>query len=126
MRVVDTSAWIEWLVGSKVGGRVQRELPDNDRWIVPTIVQYELARWTSRELPEEAAAIVMAFSGRLVVQPLDSLLATTAADLAQRHRLSVADAIIYATGVQLGADLLTCDTHFANLPNVVYFKKSAA
>ena len=37
MRVVDTSAWIEWLRGSPVGQSVANELPANDRWIVPTI-----------------------------------------------------------------------------------------
>jgi hypothetical protein len=28
MRVVDTSAWIEWLIGSAVGKTVTFELPD--------------------------------------------------------------------------------------------------
>ena len=37
----------------------------------------------------------------------------------------MADAIIYATALDAGADLLTCDAHFADLPNVVYVAKSA-
>jgi len=37
----------------------------------------------------------------------------------------MADAIIYATAIDNGADLLTCDAHFAKLPRVVYFAKGA-
>ena len=37
----------------------------------------------------------------------------------------MADAIIYATPMNAGADFLTCDAHFANLPGVVYFAKSS-
>lgn len=27
MRLVDTSAWIEWLIGSRIGAAVEKELP---------------------------------------------------------------------------------------------------
>ena len=52
-------------------------------------------------------------------------LAVEAADYAARHSLAMADAVIYATAMNAGADLLTCDAHFANLPGVVYFAKSS-
>ena len=123
MRVVDTSAWIEWMVNSPVGLSVGKELPSNGEWVVPTVVQYELARWTARELAEADAAATIAFSSQLVVKPLDTDLATKAADLARRHRLAMADSIIYATAVDSGADLLTRDAHFADLPGVVYLAK---
>jgi predicted nucleic acid-binding protein len=76
MRVVDTSAWIEWLLGTALGKRL--ELPPNDE----------------------------------------------AVDYPERHSLAMADAIIYATAMKHGADLLTCDAHFASLPDVVYFARS--
>ncbi len=34
MRLVDTSAWIEWLIGSPVGITVADELPDREQWVV--------------------------------------------------------------------------------------------
>ena len=37
----------------------------------------------------------------------------------------MADAIIYATALAMGADLLTCDAHFAKLPRVVYLAKGS-
>jgi uncharacterized protein with PIN domain len=53
MRVVDTSAWLEWLSDSPLGRKVGLELPQTEGWIVPTIVQYELARYLAREVSEE-------------------------------------------------------------------------
>jgi len=125
MRVVDTSAWIEWLRDSEVGRKVDSEIPMQGAWIVPTIVQYELARWLIRQVSEEAAGSTIAFSNECVVAPLDTTLALKAAEVAGEHALAMADAIVYATAREAGADLLTCDAHFAKLPGVVYFAKSA-
>jgi len=125
MRVVDTSAWIEWLLGTALGKRLEPELlPPNDEWIVPTIVQYELMRASIRALSKAQANVALAFSNKLAVRQLDTDLAVAAVDYAARHSLAMADAIIYATAMKHGADLLTCDAHFASLPGVVYFAKS--
>jgi predicted nucleic acid-binding protein len=125
MRVVDTSAWIEWTSDTPVGRRLAPEIPTKDRWLVPTVVQYELVRWARRHFSEDAADQLLAHSTSCLVTPLDTRLATRAADYARVHALAMADAIIYATAVESGADLLTCDAHFADLPGVVYFAKDA-
>jgi predicted nucleic acid-binding protein len=125
MRVVDTSAWLEWLSDSALGRKVGLELPSTDGWIVPTIVQYELARCLTREVSEDAADDTIAFSTECVVTSLSTRLAVQAAEIAKDHALAMADAIIYATAVTMGADLLTCDVHFAKLPRVVYIAKGS-
>lgn len=38
LRVVDTSAWIEWLVGSALGKKLATDMPAQARCVVPTIV----------------------------------------------------------------------------------------
>ena len=123
MRVVDTSAWLEWLGDSALGRRVGLELPETEAWIVPTIVQFELARYLAREVSEEAADETIAFSTQCVVAPLDTWLALQAAQIAEAKALAMADAIVYVTAMDNDADLLTCDAHFANLPRVVYLPK---
>jgi predicted nucleic acid-binding protein len=125
MRVVDTSAWLEWLSDSALGRKVGLELPLKGAWIVPTIVQYELAQCLVREVSEEAADETIAFSNSCVVTPLDTRLAIQAAEIARDRGLAMADSIIYATAIDTGADLLTCDAHFAKLPHVAYFAKGA-
>ncbi len=123
MRVVDTSAWIEWIVDSPLSATLAAELPDTDSWVVPTIVLFELAKWAHRAPISAEAARLVVFAASCVVIPLDERTALEAARIGQVHRLATADAIIYATAVAVGADLLTCDAHFKGLPNVAYFEK---
>jgi len=125
MRVVDTSAWIEWTSETPLGRRLAPEIPQKDRWLVPTVVQYELVRWARRYFSEDAADKLLAHSMGCIVAPLDTRLAMRAVERAHAHTLAMADAIIYATAIDAGADLLTCDAHFADLPGVVYLAKSA-
>jgi uncharacterized protein len=125
MLLVDTSAWIEWLIGSPVGITVADELPDREQWVVPTIVQLELAKWLTREAGEDKADQVIAFTETCFVVDLDTAIALAAAALCARHRLATADAIVYATALTQGADLLTCDRHFEGLANVRFTPKLA-
>jgi predicted nucleic acid-binding protein len=126
LRVVDTSAWIEWLVASSIGKKLAHEFPDKALCIVPTIVQLELSKWLWRELGEAQTDQVMAYTLKCRVEPLDTATALLAADLHRQHKLATADAIVYATAVRHGAELLTCDAHFNGLPGVVLFPRSAA
>ncbi|MCW5576980.1 MAG: type II toxin-antitoxin system VapC family toxin [Burkholderiales bacterium] len=123
-RVVDTSAWIEWLTGSALGKKLGRQFPDKPQCIVPTIVQLELSKWLVRELGEEQADQVIAYTQKCIVVPLDTTIALLAADLHREHKLATADAIVYATARHQGAELLTCDAHFEGLPDVALFVRT--
>jgi predicted nucleic acid-binding protein len=124
MRLVDTSAWIEFLTGSATGTALASELPDRTQWLVPTMVQLELAKWLTRETGEDKADLVIAFTETCVVVNLDTATALSAAALCARHKLATADAIVYATALAYDADLLTCDRHFETLPGVRFVPKS--
>lgn len=121
--VVDTSAWIEWLVGSDLGKRLGKSFPARDSCLVPTIVQLELSKWLMREAGEEQADQVIAYTQKCEVIALDTRIALLAAELHREHGLATADAIVYATAREQGAELLTCDAHFKDLPGVVLFPK---
>jgi predicted nucleic acid-binding protein len=82
------------------------------------MVQLELAKWLTREVGEDKADQVIAFTETCVVADLDTAIALAAAELCARYKLATADAIIYATAQAHGADLLTCDRHFETLPGV--------
>jgi predicted nucleic acid-binding protein len=124
MRLVDTSAWIEWLTGSSLGTALAAEFPDRAQWLVPTLVQLELAKWLTREVGEDKADRVIAFTETCIVADLDTATALSAAEQCAQHKLSTADAIIYATALAHDADLLTCDRHFENLPGVRFVPKT--
>ncbi|MFT3803897.1 MAG: type II toxin-antitoxin system VapC family toxin [Burkholderiaceae bacterium] len=124
-RLVDTSAWIEWLIGSALGRKLGNQFPDKPWCIVPTIVQLELSKWLVRELGEDQADQMIAYTQKCVVVPLDTPIALLAADLHRKHKLATADAIVYATARRQSVELLTCDAHFEGLPGVVLFAKTA-
>jgi predicted nucleic acid-binding protein len=126
MRVVDTSAWIKCLKGSQTGERLGSELPPLSAWLVPVIVQLELAKWARREAPADKAEQLIAFATTCVVVDLTTEIAFSAVEICDCHGLATADAIVYATATAYKADLLTCDRYFENLPGVCYFPKSAA
>ncbi len=123
MRVVDTSAWIEWLVDGPSNKTLMKAFPEKSQCVVPTIVQLELAKWLMREIGEEAADQAIAFTQKCVVAPLDTRIALAAADVHRQYRLATADAIVYATALEHEADLLTCDAHFEKLPGVILIRK---
>jgi predicted nucleic acid-binding protein len=123
MRLVDTSAWIEWLAASPTGEALASAIPARDKWLVPTIVQLELAKWLSREADEGKADQVIAFTQMCQVVELDTKIALSAAEICNTHKLATADAIIYATALEHSAELLTCEAHFNGLPGVTFVAK---
>jgi predicted nucleic acid-binding protein len=123
MIVLDTSAWIEMLVGSKTGSLIEQRRSDAGEIIVPTIVQQELAKWALREHSHQKAEDLIAHTNELRIVPLDTALAFSAATLSRDHKLHTTDAIIYATAQLHDAPLVTCDAHFKGLEGVEYFEK---
>lgn len=123
MVLVDTSAWIEWLIGSPTAEKLSGHLPDQADWLVPTMVQLELAKWLTREVGEDRADQVIAFTQVCQVVPLDTEIALAAAEACREHKLATADAVMFATARLRGATLLTCDKHFEGLPGVTLIEK---
>ncbi|MGZ9722937.1 type II toxin-antitoxin system VapC family toxin [Rhizobium miluonense] len=124
MRVVDSSAWIEWILDSTVGRQLSDQIPEPENCIVPTIVQLELSKWLLREQGEDALNNFIAYTMLCNVISLDTTIARRAAEISVQHKLATADAIIYATALQHEADVLTCDAHFNGLESVIYHPKA--
>lgn len=123
MRLVDTSAWIEWLIGSPTGNAVSAQLPEQSDWLVPTIVQLELSKWLTREAGDDKADQVIAFTQLCHVVPLDTEITLAAAEACRVLKLTTADAIVFATARAHDATLVTCDAHFNGLPGVTLIQK---
>ena len=124
MRVVDTSAWIEWLTDGPIADQLAKLVPELGQCVVPTIVQLELAKWLGRERGEDEVNAMIAYTQKCLVVALDTPIALMAAECCSRFKLATADAIVYATALGLSADLLTCDAHFEGLDGVVYMPKA--
>ena len=124
--LLDSSAWIECLddgPNTPHFAPILRRLPD---LIVPTIAILEVRRVVLRQrsIPEADSVTRGMETGEVI--DLDVILAIEAADLASRHKLPLADSIIYATALRHKATLWTQDENFKDLPNVRYFPKIKA
>lgn len=121
--VVDTSIWIEWLVGGDLRETLAGLFPAQENCLVPAIVQLELSKWLLRECDENIADTVIAYTQKCQVLNLDTETALLAAEMHRQHKLATADAIVYASAQRAGACLLTCDAHFKSLSGVDYLAK---
>ncbi len=88
-------------------------------------MQLELSKWLVREVGEDQADQVIAYTQKCIVVPLDTVIALLAADLHREYKLATADAIVYPTARRKGATLFTCDAHSESLPDVSLFSKSS-
>ena len=123
MKVLDTCVWIEIVLGSPLGVQLNALLIDKQSVLVPSMVQFELRRWALREYDASRADfIVLALREAVIVQTGERI-AFLAADLSKMYTLHALDALIYATALEHDAELVTCDAHFKDLPQVDYTPK---
>ncbi len=123
MNVVDSSGWIEYLEDAPNAEFFRPVIEDAARLIVPAICMVEVFRWVLRESRKAQAvrAASLMHAGRVV--DLDGFLAFLAAWAGLRHRLPLADSVIFATARAHGATLWTQDADFENLPGVRFQRR---
>ena len=122
LKVVDTSAWIEWLGKSDTGRKMQPDFPDPTDCILPSIVLFELAMWSLRTNTSKEHADIMSLLDLCHFKELDRETIFAAIDLQVDRLLPMADRLIYATAHRHGVKVLTCDAHFEGLPNVLFHR----
>jgi len=126
MRVLlDTSGWIELLGGSERADLFESAL-SADPLIVPAIVRYEVGRYLLVHADEARKTLALQALSKFQQIPIDARIADAAAILGARHKLALADALIYAVACLHDAELWTQDSHFEHLPGVRFFEKKAA
>lgn len=122
--LLDSSAWIECLdhgPNTQHFAPILRQLPT---LIVPAIVITEVRKVVLKQrTAEQAETVTRSMLSGLVI-PLGPAIASHAADLFIKHRLPLADSLIYATALAHQATLWTQDEDFKELPNVRYYPKS--
>ena len=123
MNIVDSSCWLEYFSGSKIGDKVAGIIDDVDNLIVPAITIYEVFKKLLVEVGEDRALFAVAHMKQGEVVDLDSDLAISAARTGKEFGLAMADSLIYATTRKRNAKLYTSDKHFKNLDLVAYLEK---
>jgi len=130
--VIDTYAWVEYLIGSKAG-KIARDYIDGGNSLTPSIVIVELRKWYLKEIEagrrdEQEMQKHFAFiesASRIV--PLDMALSLEAGqtDFMMKKRIKnwpIADSVVYATGRSRGAQVISGDPHFKGLEGVIFIE----
>jgi predicted nucleic acid-binding protein len=120
--VLDSSGWIELLAGTDRAPLFEPALRA-DRLIVPSIVRYEVGRYTFSHKGAEGRELALTALSKFEQVPVDDVVADVASELANNHKLAMADALVYAVAQVADAELWTQDKHFERLPRVKFFPK---
>ncbi len=116
--LVDSSGWLEYLTNDTKADSFASYLEGQLVVLVPTVVVYEVRKILRIRQRNTLADTFLSHALGKTVVPFDDLLAIKSAELSVHHKLSMADAIIYATARHYEAQLITSDAHFTNLPRV--------
>jgi len=118
--IVDSSGWVEFMGDGPKANSFATYLESPENLLLPSIIVYEVYKKLVREQGQHLAEIFLSqafnFRERLIDLTLD--LSILASRTSLETRLPMADAIIYAAAQHHRAQLITSDSHFADLPGV--------
>lgn len=124
MNLVDSSGWLEYLRDTDRADLFAEPIEQRDTLLVPVIALYEVHRVLSRALPPEAVAQCLDVMRLGRVLDITDRRAVAAAGVARRHKLAMADAMMYSLALELSATFWTQDVDYQGLPGVNFFAKS--
>lgn len=123
MNVVDSSAWLEYFADGPNVKHFAAVIEKPDELLVPSITLLEVFKRISQQRNESAALQYVAVMRQSAVVDLDASLALRAAALGLRHKLPLADSVVYATAQAAGACVWTQDADFEGLAGVKFWRK---
>lgn len=123
MILVDSCGWIEYLADSPLASQYEKYFQKPEEIITPSIVMYEVYKKIKREKGEELALSIAAQMEKTRVVAFDQEIALLAADLSISYLLPLADAVVYATARKEEVEVVTSDSHFKDLDDVVFLNR---
>ena len=123
MNVVDSSGWIEFFLAGANGPKFKPVIEQRNTLLVPVIALFEVHKVLNRKVPSDAVAQCLDVMRLGRVLDITDQRAVAAASVAVKHRLAMADAMMYSLALELGATFWTQDVDYQGLPGVNYFAK---
>lgn len=125
MNVVDSSGWIEYFIDTAKADNFAAAIEQTSLLIVPTLSFFEVHRYLSRNADPARRDECLAVMARGTVIELTTARALSASEAAQKHRLAMADAVMYSIAREFNATFWTQDIDYQGLPGVNYFPRQA-
>ena len=121
--ILDSCGWIEYFSEGKnvikYAKYIENASPKN--YITPTIVLYEVYKRIRSVYNEEMAMEAIAnIKYSTDVMDFSDNLAISAAEISLYLKIPMADAIILSTAKEYNATIITSDSHFKGMENVIF------
>ena len=107
-------------LGSLAGQRYRPIASNSATLLVPAVALYEVHRYLSRTASADMRDGSLNVMRQARVIDVTDARAIAASDAAQQHKLSMADAIMYAIAQEFKATFWTQDVDYQGLPGVQY------
>ena len=126
--VIDSYAWLEYFMGTKVGEKTKPIIESSEEKITPTVCLAEVYAKTLKVENQELAEKQRAFiKEKSVLVALEESIAVESAKVLTKMKKEIdgwglADSVVYATALVKKGEVVTGDEHFRGLPNVVLIK----
>ena len=124
MNVVDSSGWIEYFIDTAGADNFAGAIEQTDQLIVPALSFFEVHRFLSRTVDAAQRDTCLDVMRRSTVINLNIERAIAASNIAQKHRLAMADAVMYSIAREFKATFWTQDLDYKNLPGVSYHARA--
>jgi toxin FitB len=124
MNVVDSSAWIEFFLGSTEGRAYKPVIEQTALLVVPALALFEVHRFLSRSIDSASRDVCLNVMRRGTVVDITDARAIAASQAAHTHKLAMADAAMYSIAREFDATLWTQDVAYQGLEGVKFLAKS--
>jgi predicted nucleic acid-binding protein len=123
MKVVDSSAWLEYFANGPNASFFAPAIEKTDDLLVPSLTLYEVFKRILQQTDEGHALQAVAVMQQGTVVDLDARIALDAALISFKNKLPMADSIILATAWAYEATVWTQDEDFKDIPGVQFRKR---
>ena len=123
MNVVDSSGWIEYFIDTASADNFAPAIEKTALLIVPALSFFEVHRFLSRNADVTRRDECLEVMSRGTIIELTAQRAIAASAAAQKHRLAMADAVMYSIAQEFNATFWTQDVDYKDLPGVSYHAK---
>jgi toxin FitB len=117
--LVDSPGWLEYLSEDSKAAAFGHYLENESSIVIPSLVIYEVYRQVARLRGKSLADRFLSQALHCRIVPFDEMTAVAAANFSLEFRLSMVDAILYATARATQSQLVTSNTRFRGLPQTI-------
>ena len=121
-KLMDSSAWLSYFFATSE--QAKKIIESNSMLYTSVISIFEIKRKLIRDgLEGDLEEVLFFIENRSIVINLDEVISRSAADLSIHYKLHAMDALIYASAKAMDSELVTADSDFEKLDDVMIIQQ---